>query len=101
MTKYIDAVGADIDLTGLPAELLNELSCIPDEFEKQVINLLPTDGSAVSLDAILVGLYREHGILKKRRFLQNKLYRMEEVETVEDKKGHYQLHPALVDGEPK
>jgi hypothetical protein len=96
MVDFIDSNGAAIKTDDLPLELLSELSCAPDPLESQIIAIIPADGSGITLDQILIALYRRHSILKKRRFLQNKLYRMSEVDGVADKKGVYVLHPALV-----
>lgn len=97
MSIYLDKSGAEIDVTGLPEELIDELTCIPDGLEAQVLSLMPQDGSGITLDAILIGLYRKYGLIRKRRFMQNKLYRMKELDTAEDSNGIYTLHPALVE----
>lgn len=95
MSIYIDNNGSEIDTEGLPQSVIDELMCIPDGLEGQILSLLPQDGSGISLDAILVGLYRQYSVTKRRRFMQNKLYRMKEVDTLEGSKGVYTLHPAL------
>ena len=68
----------NIDLTGLPAELVAELSISsnPREVDKQIVAVIDSLGGSASLDAILVGMYRAHGTILKRRALQSKLYRL-------------------------
>jgi hypothetical protein len=74
----------------LPQELLDELSIAKgDELEDQLVTVINAYGGEASLDQILVGLFRKFGSLQKRRFIQNKLYRMEMVWSVEGKKGFY------------
>lgn len=74
----------------LPAELLEELSIAKtDELEDQLVTVINACGGEASLDQILVGLYRKFGVSQKRRFLQNKLYRMDMVWSVDGRKGFY------------
>ena len=74
----------------LPPELLEELSVAKtDELEDQLVTVIRAYGDEASLDQILVGLYRKFKVTQKRRFLQNKLYRMETVWGVPGKKGVY------------
>ena len=83
----------------LPAELVEELSIGKgDALEDQLVTVINAYGGEASLDQILVGLYRKFKIVQKRRFIQNKLYRMPMVWSVEGKKGLYTTtepgHPA-------
>jgi|ETNmetMinimDraft_33_1059910.scaffolds.fasta_scaffold117111_1 hypothetical protein len=66
------------DISDLPPELLNELSVVrTDELEDQILSIMHAcEDGVVNIDQVLVGLYRNHGVIKERRFLQNKLYRM-------------------------
>ena len=74
----------------LPAELLEELSVAKtDELEDQIATVINSYAGAASLDQILVGLFRKFGVKQKRRFLQNKLYRMPGIWSVEGRKGVY------------
>lgn len=74
----------------LPAELLEELSVAKvDELEHQLVTVINAFGGDASLDQILVGLYRKFSVVQKRRFIQNKLYRMDMIWSVEGKKGFY------------
>lgn len=101
----VDAAAAEIvrlrDLTSalpadlggihdLPQEILDELSVSKtDELEDQLVTVINAYGGEASLDQILVGLYRKFKVSQKRRFLQNKLYRMTVVWGVDGKKGLY------------
>lgn len=74
----------------LPPELLEELSIAKsDELEDQLVTVINAYGGEATLDQILVGLFRKFNISQKRRFIQNKLYRMSMVWSVEGKKGVY------------
>ena len=65
------------DLSDLPPELLAELSTPRgDEMENQIMVVLQAYGGTADLDQILVGLYRKFKVVQKRRFLQNKVWRM-------------------------
>ncbi len=65
------------DLSDLPPELVAELSTAQvDVLERQIGNVLEALGGAGDLDQILIGLYRRFQVVQKRRFLQNKLWRM-------------------------
>ncbi|NBB80962.1 MAG: hypothetical protein GVY36_16205 [Verrucomicrobia bacterium] len=78
------------NLHDLPDELLSELSVSKtDELEDQLVTVINAYGGEASLDQILVGLFRKFQVVQKRRFIQNKLYRMDVVWSVQGKKGHY------------
>src|ERR1700742_2218625 len=65
------------DLTDLPPELLAELSIAQvDTLEGQILTVMRELGGAADLDRILIALYRRFQVVQKRRFLQNKLWRM-------------------------
>jgi hypothetical protein len=65
------------DTSDLPPELLKELSNVQaDELETQIFTVLGTCGGSADLDQLLIGLFRKYGTVHKRRFLQNKLWRM-------------------------
>lgn len=81
----------------LPEELLAELSVTKtDELDNQLVTVINAYGGEASLDQILVGLYRKFKVSQKRRFIQNKLYRMEMVWSVDGKKGVYTTSPPEV-----
>lgn len=74
----------------LPPELLEELSVAKaDELEDQLATVIRAYGDEASLDQILVGLWRKFKVSQKRRFIQNKLYRMDTVWSVSGRKGVY------------
>jgi hypothetical protein len=89
---------ADIsDLSDLPPELLSELSIAQvDVLERQVLTVLQELGGAADLDRILIALYRRFQVVQKRRFLQNKLWRMVrkgQVLKPEGARGVFRLEP--------
>jgi hypothetical protein len=64
-------------MADLPAELLKELSFgRADPLEAQIVAVLRGLGGTATLDQILVGLFRKFKIIQKRRFVQNKIWRM-------------------------
>lgn len=74
----------------LPPELLEELSISKgDELDDQIVTVINSYGGEATLDQILVGLYRKFKVSQKRRFMQNKLYRMPMVWSVDGRKGVY------------
>lgn len=74
----------------LPEELLAELSVAKtDELEDQIVTVINAYGGTATLDQILVGLFRKFKVIQKRRFIQNKLYRMDMVWSVPGRKGVY------------
>ena len=95
--RRIDPLPADLgDISDLPPELRQELS-LPqaDELEENIHAVLVSYGGTADLDQILIGLYRRFGEVQKRRFVQNKLYRMSRksmVFGVPHKRGHYTIN---------
>ena len=91
------------DLADLPEELRAELSHPQaDEIETQLHAVIVALDGTADLDQILVGLYRRFGVVQKRRFLQNKLYRMSGrglVHSVPKRRGVYTTKP--VEQEPE
>ena len=75
------------DIHDLPGEVLDEHRS-PLQTQS-TINLSPWSMPTATLDQILVGLYRKFKVAQKRRFLQNKLYRMPMVWSVPGRKGVY------------
>jgi hypothetical protein len=66
-----------LDTSDLPAELLKELSAgHADKLEDQIVDVMRAHGGSADLDQLLIGLYRKSRVVQKRRFLQNKLWRM-------------------------
>ena len=84
------------DVADLPQELLKELNIPSDQLETQIIAVLGFSGTPIDLDQILIALYRRFGVIQKRRFLQNKLWRMvnkQQIYKMKDRKGLYALEP--------
>lgn len=81
------------DIFDLPSELVQELSITKgDSLEDKLITVINSYGGTANLDQILVGLYKKYGIIQKRRYIQNKLYRMAKagmVHSIKGKKGIY------------
>lgn len=85
------------EIDDLPEELLNELSIsAADRAEYLILNLLEDAGGVMSLDQILVGIYRATKEIPKRTTVTNRLYRMSQknlIHSVPNKKGVYSLYP--------
>jgi len=87
------------DVSDLPAELVKELNLPSDKLESEIIAVLRFAAEPIDLDQLLIGLYRRFGVIQKRRFLQNKLWRMERKEQIckgKNRKGLYSLDPVKV-----
>jgi hypothetical protein len=89
------------DLSDLPPELLEELNISKtDEVEDQIFAVINSYDGEADLDQILIGLFRNHGVVMKRRFVQNKLYKMiksEIIWNVEGRKGVYATTEPILD----
>ncbi|RLW53895.1 MAG: hypothetical protein B6D76_09385 [gamma proteobacterium symbiont of Stewartia floridana] len=83
------------DLEGLPPELLKELNISEsDELELQIMRALRNAGGALTVDKILIQLYRDTGGIHERKALAAKLYRMTQknlLQSVPDRRGLYEL----------
>lgn len=65
------------DIEGLPQELLDELNLTDsDHAEFDIVNIIKKHGGTMSLDHLLIALYKSTGVVHKRRSLTSKLYRM-------------------------
>lgn len=63
------------DIEGLPPELMQELSISDaDRLEFTIVELINDAGGVLSLDKILIGLYRKTGEVHKRSTLTSRLY---------------------------
>jgi len=91
LSDLTTAIPPDLgSLHDLPRELREELSVARgDNLEDQLVTVINSCGGEASLDQILVGLFRKFNEVHKRRFIQNKLYRMSMVWGVDGKKGVY------------
>jgi len=101
-TRWLSLIGSFrapmnlTDVSDLPPELIRELNLPTDKLESQIMALLRFMGEPVDLDQILIGLYRRFGVIQKRRFLQNKLWRMvskNQIYKGKNRKGVYALEP--------
>lgn len=65
------------DIEGLPPELMQELSISDaDRLEFTIVSIINDAGGILSLDKIIVGLYKKTGEVHKRSTLTSRLYRM-------------------------
>jgi hypothetical protein len=104
-TRWLSLIGSFrapmnlTDVSDLLPELIRELNLPTDKLESQIMALLRFVGEPVDLDQILIGLYRRFGVIQKRRFLQNKLWRMvskKQIYKGKNRKGVYALEPVDV-----
>lgn len=83
------------NLDDLPIELREQLVVgKTDELVDALVGGLRRLGGIANLDELLVQVYHLTGVVHKRTFLSNKLYRMSQggvVESVPKKKGVYRL----------
>jgi hypothetical protein len=83
------------DLEGLPSELLEELSVQSvDKLEMAIFAAFNDAGGTMSLDRILINIYRKTGEVHKRTAITAKLYRMIQkgiLYSVPSRKGWYSL----------
>jgi len=65
------------DIEGLPPELIGELSLSDaDKTEFAIVNAIEEAGGIISLDKLLIGLYKKTGEVHKRTSLYSRLNRM-------------------------
>lgn len=97
----IDPIGALMpkELVGLPKELIDELSGGGiDKQELLIVELIEAAGGMLSLDRILIGIYKHTNEVIKRPLLTAKLYRMAQngmIFRVPKKKGLYTTESSL------
>ena len=81
------------DVEGLPEELVKELSISDaDRTEFAILTLIEEAGGLLSIDKLLIGLYKKTGEIHKRQYLTNRIYRMVQkglLFNVPNKKGAY------------
>ena len=81
------------DIEGLPPELVKELSVSDaDMAEFSILDMIEEKGGIVSLDHLVIGLYRLTGDIYKRASVTSKIYRMTQkgiLFNVPGKKGVY------------
>lgn len=83
------------DLSDLPPSVVRELAAArTDQLEDRIHQIMAAAGGVADIDLILVMLWRRYKEEQKRRFIQNKLYRMMHkgmVFSVPGRKGVYSL----------
>lgn len=84
------------DLSDLPEELRAELS-VPrtDELENQIMVVIQSYGGTADLDQILIGLFRNFKIVQKRKYLQQRAWKLCQknmIWSIRGKKGVYTLN---------
>ena len=92
------------ELSGLPPELLKELSSEMTRVDSDpLVQIIDARGGIASLDDILIDLYRKRGEVNKRTLLANRLYRLSKRHLVwiaPGRKGIYSTRPfSSQDGE--
>lgn len=85
------------DIEGLPEELLRELSISDsDRVDFLIVSLINEWGGILSLDKILVGIFKKTGEVHKRNVMTSRLYRMRQkgmIFNVPNKAGFYSTKP--------
>lgn len=65
------------DIEGLPPELMQELSISEaDKLEFTIVGIINEAGGIMSLDKVIIGLYKKTGEIHKRSALTSRIYRM-------------------------
>jgi hypothetical protein len=81
------------DVEGLPSELVEQLSISEsDKLDFAIESILNQAGGILSLDKILIGLYKATGEIHKRNNITSRLYRMRQkgaIYNVPNKSGFY------------
>lgn len=81
------------DIEGLPEELIRELSISEsDKLEFTITHIINEAGGILSLDKIIVGLYKKTGEIHRRNIITSRIYRMGQkglIYNVPNKKGFY------------
>lgn len=78
MRKF-EEIGKIENINDLPPEIIKELSQAEklDKMEEKIINLITyTYDKIANIDEIIVGMYRNYGIIKTRDYYVGKLYKM-------------------------
>lgn len=89
------------DLENLPPELLKELNITEsDKKDMYLIDLIEKCGGKISLDKLLIAIYKDSGEIYERNKLMTRLYRMSQkgiIYTHPSKKGQYSLQAWEID----
>ena len=91
------------DLEGLPQELIDQLSITDSDREDfGFYKILEEAGGAMSLDQLLIAIYKESGTVYDRAKLNQRLYRMSQkkmIHAIQGKKGAYSIKPWHIDSD--
>ncbi len=83
------------DLDGLPEELINELNLSDsDKQEFEILGSLEKAGGVLTIDKLMIQLYRDTGKINNRKALAAKLYRMTQKNLIKsnpEKRGAYEI----------
>lgn len=92
------------DLRDLPNELLAQLSVTPSDFlDFQIVDIIDEAGGAMSLDQLIIALYRNTNTIHERSKLNSRLYRMSKkglVKSIEGRKGIYATQEVALSEDP-
>lgn len=90
-SDYISITPDDIE--GLPEDLVAELGLTEsDHTEFEIVNIINKHGGTMSLDHLIIALYKQSKTIHRRKILTAKLYRMVNkglIFNVPDKRGVY------------
>jgi hypothetical protein len=85
------------DVEGLPPELMSELSISEsDKLDFAIESIMNEAGGILSLDKILIGLWKKTGEIHRRGNITSRLYRMRQkgtIHAVPNKSGYYSTRP--------
>lgn len=89
------------DLKDLPEELLRELSVTSSDFlDFEIVEIIDAAGGIMTLDHLIIALYRNTGDIHERSKLNSRLYRMTKkgmVKSLAGKKGVYATKDIVID----
>lgn len=89
------------ELAELPDDLLKELNVTEaDKIEQTILSLMEQAGGIISLDRLLVGIYKRTGEVQRRVTITSRMYRMNQkgyVFPVPGKKGVYSVRELTTD----
>lgn len=89
------------DLKDLPEELLRELSVTSSDFlDFEIVEIIDAAGGVMTLDHLIIALYRNKGEIHERSKLNSRLYRMTKkgmVKSLAGKKGVYATKDIVID----
>lgn len=109
MSNYIEEIKSSPlyltseDLEGLPQNLIDQLNITEsDKKEMYISKLIEKCGGIISLDKLLIAIYKDSGEIHERNKLMARLYRMSQkgiIHTHPSKKGQYSTSKWNIDEE--